>query len=201
MYMFICTGFVSIHNRSAANMYLPAILVSSESMEASALFEPPSSSTEAMSDIPRTEEINGNSRPKGRDRAISQSSSFIDMNRWQANMGLKTFGQSLHAAAQALFPNQNRSRYSKVYVLLVRWETEPELTVSKDLSRLYDVFNNVYHFNTSVWKISDEVSQAEADQKIAEFVNLGDNSEDALKIICYAGNCLHTESKGLAWTR
>jgi hypothetical protein len=182
-------------------MSLPVILLSSESMEASAVFEPSSASMEVLPDTPRTAETNGHSRTKGRDRAFSQSSSFVDMNRWQANMGLKTFGESLHAAAQALFPHQNRARYSKVYVLLVRWETEPELSVSKDLSRLYSVFKDVYHFDTSVWKISDEGSQAEADKKIEEFVSLGGNSEDHLKIVCYAGNCLRTESKGLSWTR
>ncbi|CAG8962220.1 hypothetical protein HYFRA_00005273 [Hymenoscyphus fraxineus] len=123
-----------------------------------------------------------------------------DAIRWQAKMGLKTFGQSLHAAAQALFPNENRSRYSKVFVLIVGWETEPALPVSGDLSRLFGVFRDVYHFETELWKIPDSSSQHEANQKISEFVSLGGNSDDHLKILCYAGNTLKTKSHGLAWT-
>lgn len=124
-----------------------------------------------------------------------------DASRWQANMGLKTFGESLHAAAQALFPNHNRPQYSKVFVLIVGWETEPARPVSSDLSRLFSVFRDVYHFETEIWKIPDSGSQHEANQKISDFVGLGNNSEDHLKILCYAGNTLKTKSHGLSWTR
>ncbi|KAG9229135.1 hypothetical protein BJ875DRAFT_388004, partial [Amylocarpus encephaloides] len=125
---------------------------------------------------------------------------FNDVNRYQSNTGLQTFGDNLHAAAQALFPHQDRTRYSKVYVLLIRWETEPTLPVSADMSKLYGVFRDVYHFETEMWKIPDSKAQADADERIEKFVRLGSNSEDHLKIVCYAGNTLSTRSSGLAWT-
>ena len=184
-----------------ANTSIPDIVISPNSREASFIAEHPSSSR--MGSIPNSpamEQLNGTPPSRGRDRA-SSSASFVDQNRWQSNIGLQTFGTSLHAAAQALFPLQNGSRYSRVYVLLARWETEPQLPVSKDISRLFNVFKDVYHFETELWKIPDEDSQAAADQKIQDFVNLGDNSAETLKIVCYAGNCLTTKTRGLAWTR
>jgi hypothetical protein len=187
-------------------MSIPAIVISFESLKASTGLQTPSSvNMNNTPEAPRVEHTNDNCAGQEMDRASSSSStpptSFVDMNRWQANMGLETFGSSLHAAAQALFPHQNRARYTKVYVLLARWETEPELSVSKDISRLFTVFRDLYLFDTEIWKISDEGSQAEADKRVEDFIQLGDNSEDHLKIVCYAGNCLTTETRGLAWTR
>jgi hypothetical protein len=53
-------------------------------------------------------------------------------------------GQSLHDAAQAVFPNV------KVYVLMLKWKDEdPKLPVTYDISNLLDVFENAYGFEMS----------------------------------------------------
>ena len=104
----------------------------------------------------------------------STPSSFDDFHRWQAHIGLKNFGDGLHAAAQAIFPSESGSQYSKVYVLMLCWENEtPDQPLPIDIGRLFKVFEGVYHFATEVWRIPNENSQVEIDQRILDFVSLG----------------------------
>src|SRR5450756_711788 len=62
-----------------------------------------------------------------------------DISRWQCHIDLETFGQSLHAAAKAIFPNTSKTRYKKVSVLMLCWEDEdPKLPVSEEIKNLDD---------------------------------------------------------------
>jgi hypothetical protein len=55
------------------------------------------------------------------------------------HIGLRDFGTELDNAAKAVFPNNKKSRYSRVHVLLISWETQdPKLPVQKEISNLHE---------------------------------------------------------------
>jgi hypothetical protein len=125
-----------------------------------------------------------------------------DIDRWQCHTSLRRFGTQLQMAANAIFPNVATSRYRDVYVLMLKWKDEdPRLPVSQEISKLHDVFQDVYHFNTESWDIPDEDCHAEVNQKILDFKKLGGNSKDDLKIVYYAGHGKLTRNRLLSWTR
>jgi hypothetical protein len=128
--------------------------------------------------------------------------SFDQFDQWQAHIGLKTFGEGLHAAAQAVFPDESQPRYTKVYVLMIRWEAEDlNSPVSIEVRKLFNVFKDIYQFEVEIWKIPDTGSHVDTDQKILDFVKLGGDSDEHLKIVYYAGHAKLTKNKRLAWTR
>ncbi|RDL32056.1 uncharacterized protein BP5553_09458 [Venustampulla echinocandica] len=127
----------------------------------------------------------------------SMASGFDDFDRWQAQIGLKTVGESLQAAAKAVFPTEKRASYSKVYVLMISWEDDRS---SADVSRLFGVFRDIYHFETELWRIPDENCDIETTQKIAQFVQLGGNSDEHLKIVYYAGHGGLNKNQDFVWT-
>jgi len=125
-----------------------------------------------------------------------------DIDRWRYHISLQEFGESLHAAAQAVFPNHERSRYTKVFVLMLCWEDEdPRLPVSVEIDKLFNVFKYTYNFETEIWRIPDRNSHARSNQKILDFVEIGDDSLDHLKIIYYAGHAKLSKNRLLTWTR
>lgn len=129
-------------------------------------------------------------------------SSFDDFHRWQAHIALKNFGEGLHAAAKAIFPDDSRPQYSNVYVLMICWNDEDSnQPIFRDTAGLFHVFNDIYHFETEVWRIPNENSHAEISQRIQDFVKLGGDSDNDLKIVYYNGQAQLDRSKKLAWTR
>lgn len=132
----------------------------------------------------------------------SSSPSFDDFHRWQAHIALKNFGEGLHAAAQAIFPDQSRPQYRHVYVLMLCWEDEdPSEPIPADMSRLFSAFDNTYHFQTEIWRIPNENCHVETFQRILGFVRTGGDSPDDLKIVYYTGQARLNKNKKLAWTR
>jgi hypothetical protein len=128
--------------------------------------------------------------------------SFDQFDQWQAHIGLKTFREGLHAAAQAVFPSESRSQYTKVYVLMIRWGDEGlSSPVSNEIHKLFNVFKDIYQFEVEIWRIPDTGSHVDTNQKILDFVKLGGDSEEHLKIVYYAGHAKLTKNKGLAWMR
>lgn len=76
-----------------------------------------------------------------------------DISRWQCHVSLQEFGESLQAAANAVFPNKAKSRYSKVSVLMLHWEDEdPNLPVYLEVEKLDNIFKNAYGFQTGCGK-------------------------------------------------
>jgi hypothetical protein len=125
---------------------------------------------------------------------------LYELDRIQKDIDLQSFGEGLQKAAEAIFPNDNRSRYTEVHVLLLSWEDEdPNLPVSIDISRLSDLFQTVYGFETSAWQIPAVQSHRETNRKIDQF--LGDDDPKHLKVVYYAGHGRLTSSGQLAWTR
>jgi hypothetical protein len=125
-----------------------------------------------------------------------------EIDRWAAHIGLQEFAEGLQAAAKAVFPNETGSRYTKVFVLILCWKDEdPNLPVSIEISRLFDVFKDTYHFETEIWQIPDEDCHSIVNEKILEFNKLGGKRKDHLKIVYYAGHAKLTSNRLLAWTR
>jgi hypothetical protein len=125
-----------------------------------------------------------------------------EIDRWQCHTSLQHFGSQLQAAANAIFPNTTTSRYKHVYVLMLKWNDEdPQLPVSYEVSKLHDVFQNVFNFETESWDIPEQDCHGVVNQKILDFKNLGGNSKDDLKIIYYAGHGKLTRNRTLSWTR
>lgn len=124
-----------------------------------------------------------------------------DISRWQHHIGFEKFAESLQAAAKAAFPNQNKSRYSKVSVLLLSWEDEdPKLPVSMEVDKLEHIFRDLYGFQTELWRIPDQNSHLKVNQKIIDLISSEDDPKQHLFIVYYAGHAILTRDRLLAWT-
>jgi hypothetical protein len=128
--------------------------------------------------------------------------SACEIDRWHNHIKLRDFGNRLQAAARRAFPNDAKSKYTSVTVLMLSWEDEdPNLPVSIEISKLFDVFNQVYGFDVERWEIPDRNPQWALTQKIMEFVRPGPDERSDLKIVYYAGHGRLTKTRALAWTR
>lgn len=132
----------------------------------------------------------------------TMNTSFRELDRWQANIGLKTFGEGLSAAAKAIFPDNSRSRYTNVYVLMLCWADEdPTEPLAIEILNLFRVFKDIYNFNIEVCRIPARNSDVEVQEQIRDLIKQGGDSDDDLKIVFYAGESRLTKSKELLWTR
>lgn len=125
-----------------------------------------------------------------------------ELDQLQYHISLQDIGEKLQKAAAAAFPNINRSKYSQVHVLLLCWEDEdPDLPVSIEVDELSEVFERHYHFDVEVWKIPSEGSHKKLNQKVLDFVELGGDSKDHLKIVYYGGHGKLAHSRQSCWVR
>jgi hypothetical protein len=124
-----------------------------------------------------------------------------DWDRTLRHIGLEDFGKALENATKAVYPNGKASRYSRVYVLLIRWETQdPQLPVECEIHGLRNVLENVYNYDVEEFRIPDSESHAEVSEKINSFVKVGGNSSNDLKIVYYAGHSRLSRTKELVWS-
>jgi len=124
-----------------------------------------------------------------------------EWNRTLRHTVLKDFGKALQNAARNIYPNDKNSRYSRVYVLLISWQKQdPKLPVEIEISCLRRVLEDVYHFDIEEFRIPDEDSHGEVNEKINAFVKVNKNSSDDLKIVYYAGHSRLSRTKELLWT-
>jgi len=125
-----------------------------------------------------------------------------ELSRQQRHTNLENFGKSLQLATRPLFPNTSKSRYSKVSVLLLSWETEdPQLPVSIEIKELADIFQNIYGFETELWTIPEQNCHARLNRKILDFVMTDDDPRDHLLIAYYAGHATLTADRLLSFER
>jgi hypothetical protein len=124
------------------------------------------------------------------------------LDQLQYHVSLQEFGERLQKAASAAFPNDGKIRYTTVYVLLLCWDDEdPRLPVSTEIEDLDDMFANMYHFEVEIWKIPSEGSHKKLNRKILDFVELGDDSKDDLKIVYYGGHGMLANNRQSSWAR
>lgn len=125
-----------------------------------------------------------------------------DLDQLHHHISLQQLGDRLQKAANAAFPNDKRMRYTSVYVLLLLWRDEdPNLPVSLEALELKDVFENVYHFTVEAWEIPSDGSHKRVNQKILDFIELGGDSKDDLKIVYYGGHGMLGSSRQSCWAR
>jgi hypothetical protein len=123
-----------------------------------------------------------------------------EWDRTLRHIGLRDFGTELDRAARAVFPNNQKSRYSRVHVLLISWKTQdPMLPVQREISSLHELLDDIYHYEVEEFQIPDCASHAEVSKKINAFVEVGNNSCNDLKIIYYAGHSRLSRTKELVW--
>src|SRR3569833_2594744 len=109
-------------------------------------------------------------------------------DRWQAHVTLPDFTKNLEDALRSVFPNRNRPRYKRVYVLLMRWEIpDPRLPVVIEMEELRKVFQEVYHFHVETYEIPEHQSHLKVNQKNNKFIMCNDDDDGDLKIFYYAG--------------
>ncbi|KAH8753396.1 hypothetical protein BGZ57DRAFT_773945 [Hyaloscypha finlandica] len=124
-----------------------------------------------------------------------------EIDHWNYHISLQQFAKGLQAAVKAVFPNETRSRYSCVSVLMLSWEEEdPQLPVSYEIDKLYEVFQHIYHFETEHWKIPNHNCHYRLMEKIMDFASPTDAIDHHLKIVYYAGHARLMETRSLAWT-
>ncbi len=125
---------------------------------------------------------------------------FHELDRLNHHTNLQRFGSSLQAAANAIFPAEQVSRYTKVDVILLSWEDEdPKLPVSLEVRELASVFADIYRFDVEEWLIPADDSHNRVQTRILQF--LGPNNPRHLKIVYYAGHGRLTNHGQIAWTR
>ncbi|KAH7412828.1 hypothetical protein BKA64DRAFT_338838 [Cadophora sp. MPI-SDFR-AT-0126] len=124
-----------------------------------------------------------------------------EIDRTLHHLGLENFATALEKAAAAVFPNDKKSRYSQVYVLLISWQTQDSnLPVEQEISALRKVLESYYHYDIEEFQIPDIDSHAEVSEKVNSFVKVGNNSSSDLKIVYYAGHSRLSRSKELLWS-
>ncbi|KAL2068473.1 hypothetical protein VTL71DRAFT_16571 [Oculimacula yallundae] len=157
----------------------------------------------ATANVPNSDRMSDRSTSDEEDdnQSSIMSPKIENFERWQANIGIKTFGEGLNAAAKAVFPIEARSRYTKVYVILIFWEEDDANRPAPiEILKLFSVFKDVFHFDVQTLKISGENSNRAVTEKISDFVKLGENSDDSLKIVYYAGSSQILKNKRQLWT-
>jgi hypothetical protein len=105
-------------------------------------------------------------------------------------------------AANAVFPNNNTSRYEKVSVLMLSWADEnTNLPVSIEVEMLASTFQLRYNYNVEQWKIPDENCHFELAAQVMKFVEPESDSKSHLKVVYYAGHARLLDTRALALTR
>ncbi|KAG4438265.1 hypothetical protein IFR05_006247 [Cadophora sp. M221] len=123
-----------------------------------------------------------------------------DLDHLQYHISLQEIGKQLQHAANAAYPHGQRSRYSNVYVLLLCWEDEdPQLPVSIEVNELQNTFEIMYDFDVEVWKIPSQSSHNKLNRKVLDFVALGGDSKDDLKIVYYGGHGMLAHNRQASW--
>jgi len=122
--------------------------------------------------------------------------------QWQQHIALRDFTKKLDLALSSVFPNKDRSPYSRFFVLLLRRQLgDPKLPVAVEVEDLRKVFTDVFHFEVEVFEIPSAQSHIVVSQKINEFALRNRNSKDDLKIFYYGGHSKLTRSKDLIFSR
>ncbi|KAL8753620.1 MAG: hypothetical protein Q9199_004924 [Rusavskia elegans] len=98
------------------------------------------------------------------------------------------FSQDLQTAIANSFPRQ-RSPYTSVYVLLLRW-AEDDLNVQAELTTLKHIFEKQYRFTTEQWDIPGRDSTQATRALQRKLYNFQDSHqcEDELLIVYYGGH-------------
>jgi hypothetical protein len=84
-----------------------------------------------------------------------------------------------------------------VHVLLLRWEHD-DLGVAREITKLKDVFERCYNFNTEEWNIPPHDSHIKLAGRLFEFLNIS-NAEDKMLIVYYGGHGEMDNDRRCVW--
>ncbi|KAI3326436.1 hypothetical protein HD806DRAFT_487262 [Xylariaceae sp. AK1471] len=108
----------------------------------------------------------------------------------------ESFARHLQDAAMLIYRQSQRSHYTKVFVLLLRWEND--MATELDLVALEQVLRERYSFRTERWIIPAIANPSiKLGVRMASFLELAD--PDHLLIIHYAGYSFVGSDKQLYW--
>lgn len=111
---------------------------------------------------------------------------------------LESFGDVVTKAAIAAFPNNKRSRYRKVYVLLLSWEAD-ELGVISEVQELDHVFSQIYRYQAEQWQIPSTNSHNMLAFRLMEFLRSYASNEHLL-LIYYGGHGSMNDDRQCVWS-
>jgi hypothetical protein len=101
---------------------------------------------------------------------------------------IQHFGDDLNDAIQAAWPNRDEIRYTRVLVLLLSWEDD-DLGVRMEIDSLHKVFEDMYHFSVTEFKIPSLKPGIEVHKCILAFLELfEDDAKNTLRIVYYGGH-------------
>ncbi|KAI6250404.1 hypothetical protein HI914_01248 [Erysiphe necator] len=129
--------------------------------------------------------------------SYKRSSPISDALPHPERSDFESFARHLQDAAMLIYSQANRSPYTSVSVLLIRWEDDED--VEKDLFKLKKLFQEHYNFRTETWYIptcSDPFINLTAELSR----HLGHGSSDHLWIIYYNGYGIVRTDQSLYWT-
>ncbi len=92
----------------------------------------------------------------------------------------------MNTSIEQRFAGWQRSHYTDVSVLLLRWAAD-NLGVIDEVLRLEKTFRERYNFSTEQWDIPSEEPEHELTSKMLEFCK-GKTKKDHLLILYYAGH-------------
>ncbi|KAF4629681.1 hypothetical protein G7Y89_g8464 [Cudoniella acicularis] len=108
----------------------------------------------------------------------------------------ESFARHLQDAAMLIYAQANRSPYTSVSVLLLRWEDD--LTVEPDLMLLQKVFRERFNFRTETWSIpSCPNPSVKLTMQMAQHIEYA--RSDHLLIVYYAGHSFVGSDHNLYW--
>ncbi|KAF5876582.1 putative glucose-methanol-choline oxidoreductase protein [Botrytis fragariae] len=123
-----------------------------------------------------------------------------DLSQLQYHITLRDFGEKVQRAANAAYPNDQKIKYARVYALLILWEDEdPQLPVSLEVHELGVVLASIYNYDVQIYRIPSGGSHKKLNQKILDFVELGEDSKEDLKIVYYGGHGMLAQNRQPCW--
>jgi hypothetical protein len=125
-----------------------------------------------------------------------------ESDRTSNHIEVEDFCKSLNEAAKAAFPSRSMSRYSSVDVLLLRWEQgDSKLPVEAETDELGQIFSGDYGFEVSIGLIPNDGPQKWLMRKMLDFIEVGGDSPDVLKIVHYHGHSFLDDDRQSSWSR
>ncbi|MCJ1224468.1 hypothetical protein MMC12_001113 [Toensbergia leucococca] len=96
---------------------------------------------------------------------------------------LKSFGDSLIDAVTAAIPNADRSPYTGVHVLLLRWEDD-KLRVIEEVLEIQDVFRPYYRYEAEERKMPSNRSYTSLNVRLLEILDNHDGNNNPALVYC-----------------
>ncbi|KAF7933216.1 hypothetical protein EAE99_003101 [Botrytis elliptica] len=123
-----------------------------------------------------------------------------DLSQLQYHITLRDFGEKVQKAANAAYSNDQKIKYARVYALLILWEDEdPQLPVSLEVHELGVVLASIYKYEVQIYRIPSGGSHKKLNQKILDFVELGGDNKEDLKIVYYGGHGMLAQNRQPCW--